>query len=89
MFAAFSLTSNATYTVVVSPCEGVLNEVYHRELTYEEVKAAQERLIKKMRETQEQRWQPEPADKQGRECLDQSITDNAGQRHICHDMKSP
>ena len=47
MFAAFSLTSNATYTVVVSPCEGVLNEVYHRELTYEEVKAAQERLIKK------------------------------------------
>ena len=47
MFAAFSLTSNATYTVVVSPCEEVLNEVYHRELTYEEVKAAQERLIKK------------------------------------------
>ena len=47
MFAAFSLTSNATYTVVVSPCEGVLNEVYHRELSYEEVKAAQERLIKK------------------------------------------
>lgn len=50
MFAAFSLTSNATYTVVVSPCEGVLNEVYHRELTYEEVKAAQERLIKKCEE---------------------------------------
>ena len=50
MFAAFSLTSNATYTVVVSPCEGVLNEVYHRELTYEEVKAAQERLIKKCKE---------------------------------------
>ena len=47
MFAAFSLTSNATYTVVVSPYEGVLNEVYHRELSYEEVKAAQERLIKK------------------------------------------
>ena len=50
MFAAFSLTSNATYTVVVSPYEGVLNEVYHRELTYEEVKAAQERLIKKCEE---------------------------------------
>ena len=50
MFAAFSLTSNATYTVVVSPCEGVLNEVYHRELSYEEVKAAQERLIKKCEE---------------------------------------
>ena len=50
MFAAFSLTSNATYTVVVSPCEGVLNEVYHRELTYEEVEAAQERLIKKCEE---------------------------------------
>ena len=50
MFAAFSLTSNATYTVVVSPCEGVLNEVYHRELSYEEVKAAQERLIKKCKE---------------------------------------
>lgn len=50
MFAGFSLTSNATYTVVVSPCEGVLNEVYHRELSYEEVKAAQERLIKKCEE---------------------------------------
>ena len=50
MFAAFSLTSNATYTVVVSPYEGVLNEVYHRELSYEEVKAAQERLIKKCEE---------------------------------------
>ena len=50
MFAAFSLTSNAKYTVVVSPCEGVLNEVYHRELTYEEVKAAQNRLIKKCEE---------------------------------------
>ena len=50
MFTAFSLTSNAKYTVVVSPCEGVLNEVYHRELTYEEVKAAQERLIKKCEE---------------------------------------
>ena len=50
MFAAFSLTSNAKYTVVVSPCEGVLNEVYHRELSYEEVKAAQERLIKKCEE---------------------------------------
>ena len=50
MFAAFSLTSNAKYTVVVSLCEGVLNEVYHRELTYEEVKAAQERLIKKCEE---------------------------------------
>ncbi|MCI7037973.1 MAG: hypothetical protein MR984_02670 [Bacteroidales bacterium] len=50
MFAAFSLTSNATITVVVSPCEGVLNEVYHRELSYEEVKAAQERLIKKCEE---------------------------------------
>ena len=50
MFAAFSLTSNATYTVVVSPCEGVLNEVYHRVLSYEEVKAAQERLIKKCEE---------------------------------------
>ncbi|MCF2654453.1 hypothetical protein I6E46_05770 [Prevotella loescheii] len=50
MFAAFSLTSNATYTVVVSPCEGVLNEVYHRELSYEEVKAAQNRLIKKCEE---------------------------------------
>ena len=45
MFAAFSLTSNATYTVVVSPCEGVLNEVYHRELTYEEIKKAQKRLM--------------------------------------------
>ena len=50
MFAAFSLTSNATYTVVVSPYEGVLNEVYHRELSYEEVKAAQDRLIKKCEE---------------------------------------
>ena len=50
MFAAFSLTSNAKYTVVVSPCEGVLNEVYHRELSYEEVKAAQNRLIKKCEE---------------------------------------
>ena len=50
MFAAFSLISNATYTVVVSPYEGVLNEVYHRELSYEEVKAAQERLIKKCEE---------------------------------------
>ena len=50
MFAAFSLTSNATYTVVVSPYEGVLNEVYHRELSFEEVKAAQERLIKKCEE---------------------------------------
>ena len=50
MFAAFSLTSNAKYTVVVSPCEEVLNEVYHRELSYEEVKAAQERLIKKCEE---------------------------------------
>ena len=50
MFAAFSLTSNATYTVVVSPYEGVLNEVYHRELSYEEVKAAQNRLIKKCEE---------------------------------------
>ena len=50
MFAAFSLTSNAKYTVVVSPCEGVLNEVYHRELSYEEVKAAQDRLIKKCEE---------------------------------------
>ena len=45
MFAAFSLTSNAKYTVVVSPCEGVLNEVYHRELTYEEIKKAQKRLM--------------------------------------------
>ena len=45
MFAAFSLTSNATYTVVVSPCEEVLNEVYHRELTYEEIKKAQKRLM--------------------------------------------
>ena len=45
MFAAFSLTSNATYTVVVSPYEGVLNEVYHRELTYEEIKKAQKRLM--------------------------------------------
>lgn len=50
MFAAFNLTSNAKYTVVVSPCEGVLNEVYHRELSYEEVKAAQNRLIKKCEE---------------------------------------
>ena len=49
MFAAFSLTSNAKYTVVVSPCEEVLNEVYHRELSYEEVKAAQNRLIKNAR----------------------------------------
>ena len=45
MFAAFSLTSNATYTVVVSPYEGVLNEVYHRELTYEEIEEAQKRLM--------------------------------------------
>ncbi len=45
MFAAFSLTSNATYTVVVAPCEGVLNEVYHRELTYEEIEKAQKRLM--------------------------------------------
>ena len=45
MFAAFSLTSNAKYTVVVSPCEGVLNEVYHRELTYEEIEEAQKRLM--------------------------------------------
>ena len=45
MFAAFSLTSNATYTVVVSPYEGVLNEVYHRELTYEEIKKAPKRLM--------------------------------------------
>ena len=45
MFAAFSLTSNAKYTVVVSPCEEVLNEVYHRELTYEEIKKAQKRLM--------------------------------------------
>ena len=45
MFAAFSLTSNATYTVVVSPYEGVLNEVYHRELTYEEIRIVQIRLM--------------------------------------------
>ena len=45
MFAAFSLTSNATYTVVVSPYEGVLNEVYHRELTPEEVRRVQIRLM--------------------------------------------
>lgn len=45
MFAAFSLTSNAKYTVVVSQCEEVLNEVYHRELTYEEIKKAQKRLM--------------------------------------------
>lgn len=45
MFAAFSLTSNAKYTVVVAPCEGVLNEVYHRELTYEEIEKAQKRLM--------------------------------------------
>lgn len=45
MFAAFSLTSNAKYTVVVSPCEEVLNEVYHRELTYEEIEEAQKRLM--------------------------------------------
>ena len=50
MFAAFSLTSNAKYTVVVSPCEDVKNAVYDRELSYEEVKAAQERLIKKCEE---------------------------------------
>ena len=50
MFAAFSLTSNATYTVVVSPCEGVLNEVYHRELTYEEIKKAQKRLMEECEE---------------------------------------
>ena len=105
MFAAFSLTSNATYTVVVSPYEGVLNEVYHRELTYEEIKKAQKRLMEeceKLKNTRhalsrdtdnfqashetiiwrtrnrEQRWQPKPADRSGRECLDQSITDNAG-----------
>ena len=45
MFAAFSLTSNAKYTVVVSPCEEVLNEVYHRELTYEEIRIVQIRLM--------------------------------------------
>ena len=50
MFAAFSLTSNATYTVVVSPYEGVLNEVYHRELTYEEIKKAQKRLMEECEE---------------------------------------
>ena len=45
MFAAFSLTSNAKYTVVVSPCEDVKNAVYDRELTYEEIKKAQKRLM--------------------------------------------
>ena len=43
MFAAFSLTSNAKYTVVVSPCEDVKNAVYDRELTPEEVRRAQRR----------------------------------------------
>ena len=50
MFAAFSLTSNATYTVVVSPYEGVLNKVCHRELTYEEIKKAQKRLMEECEE---------------------------------------
>ena len=45
MFAAFSLTSNATYTVVVSPCEDVKNAVYDRELTPEEVRRVQIRLM--------------------------------------------
>ena len=45
MFAAFSLTSNATYTVVVSPCEDVKNAVYDRELTLEEVRRVQIRLM--------------------------------------------
>ena len=45
MFAAFSLTSNATITVVVSPCEEVANAVYDRELTPEEVRIVQLRLM--------------------------------------------
>ena len=45
MFAAFSLTSNAKYTVVVSPCEDVKNAVYDRELTLEEVRRVQIRLM--------------------------------------------
>ena len=45
MFAAFSLTSNAKYTVVVSPCEDVKNAVYDRELTPEEVRRVQIRLM--------------------------------------------
>ena len=45
MFTAFSLTSNAKYTVVVSPCEDVKNAVYHRELTDEEIEEAQKRLM--------------------------------------------
>ena len=45
MFAAFSLTSNAKYTVVVSPCEDVKNAVYDRELTPEEVRIVQIRLM--------------------------------------------
>ena len=45
MSAAFSLTSNATITVVVSPCEDVKNAVYDRELTLEEVRRVQIRLM--------------------------------------------
>ena len=45
MFAAFSLTSNAKYTVVVSPCEDVKNAVDDRELTPEEVRRVQIRLM--------------------------------------------
>ena len=45
MVAAFSLTSNATITVVVSPCEEVANAVYDRELTLEEVRRVQIRLM--------------------------------------------
>ena len=45
MFTAFSLTSNAKYTVVVSPCEDVKNAVYDRELTLEEVRRVQIRLM--------------------------------------------
>ena len=45
MFAAFSLTSNATITVVVSPCEGVKNAVYDSELTPEKIRLVQIRLM--------------------------------------------
>ena len=45
MFAAFSLTSNATITVVVAPCKEVKNAVYDRELTPEEVRIVQIRLM--------------------------------------------
>lgn len=45
MFAAFSLTSNATITVVVAPCEEVQNAVFDHELTPEEIRRVQIRLM--------------------------------------------